>query len=113
MRGARSANTASATGAPGIMTALIRPSSMQEMPFAGEDHRESELVGPLDHDVVAHCTAGLHHHCHPGRGRRLDAVGEGIERVARACAADSAARRLLGGDLTRLDAVLLPGSDAD
>ena len=46
MRGSRSANTASATGPPGIISRhrrILR--SVQEVPFAGEHHREAELVG--------------------------------------------------------------------
>ena len=51
----RSANTASATGPPGIIFARHRHSvlgrtlvSVQEVAFAGEHHREAELVGALD-----------------------------------------------------------------
>src|SRR5581483_189455 len=46
-------------------------------------------------------------------GGRLDAVGERVERVARARAALGAPVGLLRRDLTRFDAVLLPGADAD
>ena len=47
------------------------------------------------------------------RGRGLDAVGERIERVARARAARRPPGGLLRRDLARLDPVLLPGTDAD
>ena len=61
---------------------------MQEVPFAGEHHREPELVGLLDDGFVAHRAAGLDHDRDAGRGGgRLDAVFERIERVARARAA--------------------------
>src|SRR3954449_6202959 len=114
MRGSRSANTASATGAPGIMAAAISASpSMQEVTFAGEDHCEAELVGTFDDDVVAHRAAGLHHHRDARGCRSLDAVGERIERVARARATGGAAGRLLRRDLARLDPVLLTRADAD
>ena len=43
---------------------------MQEVPFAGEHHREAELVGLLDDRVVTHRAAGLDHRGHTGRARR-------------------------------------------
>ena len=50
-------------GAPGIITARHRRlHSMEEVPFAGEHHREAELVGALDDRLVAHRAAGLHDH---------------------------------------------------
>ena len=106
MRGTRSANTASATGRPGISLAVIGRPSVQEVPFAREDHREPELVGLFDHLLVADRTARLHHH-RDARGRRgFDAVGERVERVRRARAARGPAGRLLRRDLARL----APGS---
>src|SRR5438045_2948582 len=86
---------------------------MEEVPFAREHHGETELVGPPDDGLVAHGATRLDHCSNSCRRGGLDAVGEGIERVARAGAADRAAVRLLGGDLARLDAVLLPRADAD
>ena len=57
---------------------------MQEVPFTREDHRQAELVCPLDHRVVAHRATGLDDRG-DARGRRgLDAVFERIERIARA-----------------------------
>src|SRR5947199_5631879 len=109
MRGSRSANTASATGAPGITTALI---SVKKVPFTCEDHGDIELVGLGDVLLVAHRSTGLDDHRDTGFGRRLDAVGEGIERVTRARAALGASGRLLRRDLSRLDTVLLSGTDA-
>ena len=84
----------------------MRP-SVEEVPFAGEHHREAELVGALDDLLVAHRAARLDHRRDARRGRGLDAVGERVERVARARAAARAARGLLRRDLARLDAVLL------
>ena len=49
----------------------------------------------------------------PARRGGFDAVGERVERVRRARAADRAAGRLLRRDLARLDPVLLAGADAD
>ena len=68
--------------------------SVQEVPFAGEHHREAELVGALD-DRRRRCIAppGWMTTATPGRGRGLDAVGERIERVARARAAARRGRR--------------------
>ena len=66
---------------------------MQEVPFAGEHHREAELVGLLDDRVVAHRAAGLDHGRDARARRGLDAVGERVERVARARAALRAAAR--------------------
>ena len=57
---------------------------MEEVPFAGEHHREPELVGALDDLLVAHRAARLDDGGDAGRGRGLDAVLERIERVARA-----------------------------
>src|SRR5688572_22945077 len=85
---------------------------MEEVPFAGEHHGDPELVGLLDALVIAHRTAGLDDDRHPGRGSRLDAVGERVEGVAGAGAAGRPASSLGGGDLTGLDAVLLAGTDA-
>src|SRR5262249_52445928 len=123
LRGMRSANTASATGPPGIIFAAIsacssmKAASMQarstkEMPSSGDHHREAELVGALDVRLVPHRTARLHHRRNSGRRRRLDAVGERVERVGGARAAHCAAIRLLRRDLPRLHPVLLAGTDA-
>ena len=86
---------------------------MQEVPFAGEHHREPELVGLLDHCFVAHRATGLDHDRDTRRGRGLHAVFERVERVTRARAADRAPRGLLRRDLARLDPVLLTGADTD
>src|SRR5580765_8583538 len=86
---------------------------MEEVSFAGEDHREPELVGLLDDGFVAHRAARLDDRGDAGRRRRLDAVFEGIERVARARAAAGASGCLLRRDFSRLDPVLLAGTDAD
>ena len=92
----------------------VRPRrpSVQEVPLAGEDHGDAELVGPGDVLVVLHRAARLHDHRHAGVGGRLDAVGEREERVARAGAALGPAGGLLRGDLAGLDPVLLAGADA-
>src|SRR5882724_1964444 len=86
---------------------------MEEMPLTREHHREAELVGPSDDGIIADGTAGLDHHGNAGRGGGFDTVGKRVERVARGCTTDAAAVRLLGGDLARLDAVLLTRSNAD
>src|SRR5436190_21601553 len=135
MRGTRSANTASATGAPGNSTALTCPplrfgatsdtflprvvapkageeASMEEVPFAREDHRDAELVRPRDVLLVAHRAARLDDDGDAGLGRGFDAIGERIKRVARACPALRATSRFLRRDLTGLDAVLLAGADS-
>ena len=67
----------------------------------------------LDDLLVAHRAARLDDHRDARGGGRLDAVGERVERVARARAARGAAGGLLRRDLARLDPVLLPGADAD
>src|SRR5262245_3228870 len=119
MRGARSANTASATGPPGMIfacpvpTRSVSPRLVQEVPFAGQHHRDPELVGARDVRIVAHGASGLDDHGDPGVGRRLDAVREREERVARARAALRTSRGLLRRDLAGLDAVLLARADAD
>ena len=85
---------------------------MEEVPLAGEDHGDAELVGPRDVVVVLHRAAGLDDDGDAGVGRRLDAVGERVEGVAGAGAALGAAGGLGRGDLAGLDAVLLTGADA-
>src|SRR4051794_36541626 len=102
IRGSRSAKTASATGPPGSMRAVIVGSSVLELALAGEDHRHTELVGPGDVLVVVHRAAGLDDHGDAGRGGCLDAVGERVERVAGARPALGPAGGLLGGDLAGL-----------
>src|SRR4051794_39420319 len=89
---------------------VLRP-SVQEVPLPGEEHRHAELVSLGDALVVAHRTARLHDDGHTGRGGRLDAVGEGVEGVARAGTTLGPAGGLLGGDLAGLDPVLLPRPD--
>src|SRR3954451_2626754 len=119
LRGIRSSNTASATGAPGIIvTVITRPLSLryrsvQEVPFPREHHRETTLVGALDDLLVADRAAGLQHHRDPGVGRGIDTIGERVERVGRGGAAAGATGVLLRRDLTRLHTVLLPRADAD
>src|SRR3954464_11635774 len=85
---------------------------MEEVPFAGEHHRDAELVGLRDRGIVLHRAARLDDDGNTGLRGRLDAVGERVERVARTRAALGAPRRLLGRDLPGLDAVLLPRADA-
>ena len=109
--GSSSANTASATGPPGIIRAVNAIS--EEVPFSGEHHGHAELVGALDVGLVAHRTTRLHDHGHARRGRRLDAVGERVEGVGRARAASGATVGLLRRDLARLHPVLLSRADAD
>ena len=90
------------------------PPSVEEVPFAGEHHREAELVGLLDHllrRASRHPVGSPPRH--PAAAAASMPSSNGIERVARGRAAVRAARRLLGRDLARLDAVLLPGADAD
>src|SRR5689334_23321963 len=102
MRGSRSENVASETGAPGMRFALTATCSVEEVTLAGEHHCEPELVGLLDDRVVTHRAARLDDR-RDTRGRRgLDAVLERVERVARACAAHGAPHRLLRRDLTGL-----------
>ena len=60
LRGTRSANTASATGPPGIIL-RSSSSSVEEVPFAGEHHGDAELVGAFDVGLVAHRATRLHH----------------------------------------------------
>src|SRR5262249_9209508 len=87
LRGTRSSNTAPATGPPGIILAAMCSSPgdglVEEVSFAGEHHREAELVGAFDVRFVAHRAAGLHDHRDAGGRGRLDAVGERVERVRR------------------------------
>src|SRR2546423_1270833 len=104
MRGSRSANTASATGPPGIRTAAM---SVQEVTLAGEDHGDVELVGLCDVLLVPHRSAGLDDDGDAGFGRGLDAVRERVEGVARARAALRASGGLLRRDLAGLHSVLL------
>src|SRR4051812_44309111 len=82
------------------------------MAFTGEDHGHAELVGARDVLLVSDGTAGLDDHGDTGVGSRLDAVGEGIERVARARTTGGAPRRLRRCDLSGFDAILLTGPDA-
>src|SRR5690348_16270743 len=113
MRGSRSANTASATGAPGMRFAVMRSPSMQEVPLSGEDHREAELVGARDVRIVAHRAAGLDDDGDARARGGPDAVGERVERVACARAVLGPTIGLLGRDLARFDPVLLTGADPD
>ena len=62
--------------------------------------------------LVPYGAAGLDDHRDTGFCCSLDAVGERIERVARARAAFRTTGRLLRRDLSRLDAILLPGADS-
>src|SRR5262245_44563171 len=113
MRGSRSANTASATGAPGMSLAVIASPSVQEVAFAGEHHGEAELVGAFEYLLVADRTARLDDDRYPGVRGRLHTIGEGIERVRRARTADGAPGGLARRDLAGLHTVLLSGTDAD
>ena len=94
MRGSRSANTASATGAPGIMTALMRSlHQWRKCRSPVNTIARPSSSARLDDLLVAHRAAGLDDHRDAGGGGRLDAVGERVERVARARAARGPARR--------------------
>src|SRR5438270_13120295 len=86
---------------------------MEEVPLAGEDHHEPELVGRLDDGFVTHRAAGLDDRRDAGRGGRFDSVFERVERVARGRTAVRPTGRLLRRDLSRLDPALLPGPDPD
>ena len=87
---------------------------MEEVPFAGEHHREAELVGPVDHLLSPIAPPGCTTAAMPGRGRGLDAVGERVERVARATRRPPRAPRPSSPrsppDSTRF---CWPGADAD
>ena len=56
---------------------------MPEMPHTCEYHGEARSVGGGDHVAVTHRAARLDHRGRPGLGNRLEAVGEGKERVRR------------------------------
>src|ERR1700757_1780666 len=113
MRGSRSANVASETGAPGMKIALTATCSVEEVALAREHHGEPEFVGLFDDRIVAHRAARLDDRRDARRGRGLDPVLERVERVARAGAAAGASGRLLRRDLAGLDAVLLARADPD
>ena len=99
---------------PSSVVAVMRNrASVEEVPFAGEHHREAELVCGLDDRVVANRATRLDHRRDPGTGCGLDAVREREERVTRRRAATGATRSLLGRDLARFDPVLLARADAD
>jgi len=55
---------------------------MLEMSGAGEDHRDAELVGGVDRELVVHRAAGLDDRLDAVLRGHLDAVGEGEEGVA-------------------------------
>jgi probable blue pigment (indigoidine) exporter len=75
------------------------PASVEEVPLAGEDHGDTEVVGAGDVLLVAHRPAGLDDDRHAGPSRGLDAIGEGEEGVAGACAACGPSGGLGGGEL--------------
>src|SRR5688572_12368448 len=87
--------------------------SMQEVALAGEHHGETEVVGVGDQLLVAHGPARLDHDGDAGGDRGVDAVGEGIERVARRRTAGGAAVGLAGGELGGVHPALLARADAD
>ena len=58
--------------------------SVPEVALAGEDHGDAVFVGGGDHFVVANRTAWLDHAGDASRSRRIKAVAEREERVARA-----------------------------
>jgi probable blue pigment (indigoidine) exporter len=76
-----------------------RAGSVQEVALAGEDHGHAQLVGAGDVGVVPDRAPGLDDDRHTRLGRRLDAVGERVERVAGARPAPRAAGSLGCGEL--------------
>ena len=81
-RGASSAKTASATGRAGQESG--RP-SVQEVALAGEHHRQARARRPAAISSSSRIAPpGCTTTATPARGGRLDAVGERVERVARA-----------------------------
>ena len=85
---------------------------MTEVTFAGEHHGHAVVVGGIDHFLVTYGPAGLDDRGGAGLGGGIETIAEREERVARAGPALRTTRSLLGGDATRVAAVLLPGTDA-
>src|SRR5947209_16621518 len=111
MRGARSSNTAWATGPPGSSRALMFP-SVEEVPGAGEVERGAGGAARLDRLVVADRSAGLDDGANARLEQHLRAVGEREEGVARG---DRPLRPVTGtahGKAGRVDAVDLTHADA-
>ena len=78
---------------------------MEEVPFAGEHHREPELVGLLDHRFVAHRAAGLDDRGDAARPRplrrRLRTGRTRRSRTRRRCARPAAFFAAISPDSTR------------
>src|SRR3954467_8577337 len=82
IRGCRSANTASATGPPGSIRAVIGAPSMEEVTRFREVQGDTGRLARFDRLVVTHRTARLDDGADACVDQHLRPVGEGEESVA-------------------------------
>src|SRR3954452_15313329 len=82
IRGARSAKTASATGPPGSIRAVIAVPSVKEVPGIGEVQRDTGRLARVDCLVVTHRAARLDDGADTGVDQHLRPVGKWEEGIA-------------------------------
>ena len=87
--------------------------SVTEVPFTGEDHGDSVLVGGRDHFFVANAATGLDHGADACRGGSVESVAEREERVTRGHSTARATGRTFGCDASRIETILLAGPDSE
>src|SRR5438309_4811209 len=109
MRSFSSTNTASATGAPGIITAdnALPLSLVLELPLAREHHHNPVFIGGCDDFVVPQRPTRLDDGSDAGRSHCVESVAEREEGIAGCCATFGPTGCLLHGQLARVHAVLL------
>src|SRR5947199_6870578 len=113
IRGARSAKTASATGPPGSIRAVIAVPSMEEVTRFGEVQGDTGRLAGLDCLVVAHRAARLDDGADAGVDQHLRPVGKGEERVTCGYRTFRAVAGTRDSEAARVDPVDLTHADAD